>query len=184
MVAPGLGEDFAVFYRREYVPVVRLAYTLTGRWEVAEEFARDCFLAAERQWEKVGGYDSPAGWVRRVATNQCISGFHKARHELEALVRLNRGRVGLVVDLRRGIVSCGRRCGRCLAVRPRCWRWCLWRTGARRRSRRCSVWARTRLYPFASRPAGASSAARPGVRRGVVAMMEDRIRQAADSLVG
>ena len=46
----------------------------------------------------MGRYESPAGWVRWVTTNRCVSGFHKARHEIEALIRLGRTRP-VAVDL-------------------------------------------------------------------------------------
>jgi RNA polymerase sigma-70 factor (ECF subfamily) len=83
-------EDFGVFYRREFAPVVRLAYVLTGRIDLAEEAAQDAFLAAYQRWDRIAAYDDPGAWVRRVATNRCISGFRKRRSELRALLRLSR----------------------------------------------------------------------------------------------
>jgi RNA polymerase sigma-70 factor (ECF subfamily) len=88
----GLREEFVEFYRREYASVVRLAFVLTGRHELAEEFTQDAFLAAERRWGRIRDYDRPEAWVRRVATNRCVSGFRKASGEVRALARLGRRR--------------------------------------------------------------------------------------------
>ena len=45
---------FDDFYRTEYAAAVRLAWTLTGRQDVAEEIAQDAFLAAHRRWTQEG----------------------------------------------------------------------------------------------------------------------------------
>lgn len=92
----GAGEDFVDFYRREYASVVRLAFALTGSYELAEEFAQDAFLAAQRRWGHIRDYDRPDAWVRRVATNKCVSGFRKTGGELRALARLGRRRTDRV----------------------------------------------------------------------------------------
>ena len=47
-------EPFEAFYRREYRPVVGLVVALGGDTSSAEDVAQDAFLAAKRQWEKVG----------------------------------------------------------------------------------------------------------------------------------
>jgi RNA polymerase sigma-70 factor, ECF subfamily len=87
-----VAEEFVDFYRREYASVVRLTLALTGRYELAEEFAQDAFLAAERRWDHICAYDNPEAWVRRVATNRCVSGFRKATNELRAVAHLGRRR--------------------------------------------------------------------------------------------
>lgn len=83
---------FEAFYRREYSGVVRLAFTLTGRLDVAEELAQDSFLACHRRWDRISGYDDPAAWVRRVTTNRCISSGRRHVTELRLMVRLRRER--------------------------------------------------------------------------------------------
>lgn len=82
---------FEEFYRREYAAVVRLTFVLSGRSEVAEDVAQEAFLSAQRRWDRIAAYDDPGGWVRRVATNRCRSGFRRASAEVRALARL-RGR--------------------------------------------------------------------------------------------
>lgn len=83
---------FEAFYQREYAGAVRLAFTLTGRRDLAEELAQDSFLACLRHWDKVSRYDDPTGWVRRVLTNRCISSGRRYLTELRLLVKLRRER--------------------------------------------------------------------------------------------
>lgn len=83
---------FESFYRSEYAGVVRLAFALTGRRDVAEEIAQDGFLAAHRRWVTVSAYDSPAAWVRRVVTNSCVSVRRRRLTELRLLARLRQER--------------------------------------------------------------------------------------------
>lgn len=81
-------EDFDVFYQREFRPVVALAYALSGSRIAAEDLAQEAFIAAHQQWEKVGRYESPGAWVRRVVSNKSISLFRKRTSEAKALSRL------------------------------------------------------------------------------------------------
>ena len=85
-------EGFDAFYRREYQRVVRLAFTLTGRRDVAEELAQEGFLACHRRWDRIAGYDDPAAWVRREVTNRCISSGRRHVTELRLIARLSRER--------------------------------------------------------------------------------------------
>lgn len=86
-------DDFDVFYRAEYAAVVRLAYALTGRRDLAEELAQDGFLAAHRRWSSLSRYEQPGGWVRRVVTNRCVSTVRRHATELRLVARLGRERV-------------------------------------------------------------------------------------------
>jgi len=70
---------FDNYYRQEYRRVLGLAYVLTGNVSVAEDTAQDAFTAAYRQWAAIGGYDSPAAWVRRVTCNRAASGHRRNR---------------------------------------------------------------------------------------------------------
>lgn len=90
--AADVAESFDSFYRNEYPAVVRLAFALVGRRDVAEELAQEGFLSAHRQWAKVSQYESPPGWVRLVVTNRCISAGRRYATELRLLARLSRER--------------------------------------------------------------------------------------------
>ena len=68
-------EAFEDFYAREYLGVVGLAYALSGsRWG-AEDLAQEAFIAAHRDWDRIGLYDKPGAWVRRVVANLSVSSF-------------------------------------------------------------------------------------------------------------
>lgn len=80
--------SFDDFYRQEYRHVLGLAYVLTGNASVAEDTTQDAFTAAYRQWATIGGYDSPAAWVRRVTCNRAASVVRRRVREAKAVVRL------------------------------------------------------------------------------------------------
>ncbi len=81
-------EPFDRFYEREFRSVVGLAYALSGSRAASEDLAQEAFLAAHRNWDRVGGYDKPGAWVRRVVSNLSVSRFRKRATELKALTRL------------------------------------------------------------------------------------------------
>jgi RNA polymerase sigma-70 factor (ECF subfamily) len=80
--------DFEGFYRRDRRRVVALAYALSGSRTAAEELAQEAFLAAFGSWHKVGGYDDPGAWVRRVVVNHSVSRIRRRVAEARALTRL------------------------------------------------------------------------------------------------
>lgn len=75
-------------YRREYRRVVALAYGLSGSRTAAEELAQEAFLAAHRSWDRIAGYEDPAGWVRRVVANKAVSRVRRRVAEARALARV------------------------------------------------------------------------------------------------
>jgi RNA polymerase sigma-70 factor (ECF subfamily) len=81
-------EPFERFYEREFRSVVGLAYALSGSRGASEDLAQEAFIAAHRNWDKVGGYDKPEAWVRRVVSNLSVSRFRKRANELKTLTRL------------------------------------------------------------------------------------------------
>ncbi len=81
-------EPFDAFYRREFRAVVALAYALSGSRWAAEDLAQEAFLTAHRQWHRIGGYDQPGAWVRRVVTNMSVSLYRKRASEARALARV------------------------------------------------------------------------------------------------
>jgi RNA polymerase sigma-70 factor (ECF subfamily) len=84
--------DFGAFYRREYQAVATLTMVLTRNRAVAEDIAQDAFLRAHGDWDRVGQFDNPEGWVRRVATNLAMSRFRRLRAETRALLRIGESR--------------------------------------------------------------------------------------------
>jgi len=88
---------FEAFYRREYAPVVALAFALCGRGGAAEDLAQEAFLSTHRHWAKVGQYDRPDAFVRHVVANMAVSYARRRAAEGRALVRLA-GRARSSVD--------------------------------------------------------------------------------------
>jgi hypothetical protein len=78
-------ERFDDFYRREFSAVVGLAYALSGNRWAAEDLAQESFLVAHRDWDRVGTYDDPGAWVRRVVTNLSVSALRRRMIEAKAL---------------------------------------------------------------------------------------------------
>jgi RNA polymerase sigma-70 factor (ECF subfamily) len=86
--AAGQLQRFEEVYLREFTGVFALAYAMSGSRWAAEDIAQDAFVVAHRQWGRVGGYDDPGAWVRRVAANLAVSVVRRRLAEARALVRL------------------------------------------------------------------------------------------------
>lgn len=80
--------SFDDLYRREHRPLLRLAWTLTGRRDLAEELVQDAMLAVHRDWDRVRRYDSPGGFARRVLLNAATSAARRRAAEGRALARV------------------------------------------------------------------------------------------------
>jgi len=87
VVVRGL-ESFDAFYERERRSMVSLAYATSRSRLAAEDIAQDAFVAAYRDWEKVGRLDNPATWVRRVVVNRSVSAIRRRITATKALSRL------------------------------------------------------------------------------------------------
>lgn len=81
--------SFGDIYRKEYPSLVRLAFVLTGRLDVAEELVQDAFEAAHRKWHRLNEYDRPGAWVRRVVLQRCIGRHRRLAVETRALIRIS-----------------------------------------------------------------------------------------------
>ena len=84
-------ESFAEFYEREFRAVVGLAYALSGSRSGAEDIAQDAFLMAHRDWDRVGTYERPEVWVRRVVANLSVSVIMRRVVEAKTLARMALG---------------------------------------------------------------------------------------------
>jgi len=58
---------YAGLYLRSYPAVRRTVGVILRDWSVAEDVTQDAFVQLYVHWRKVSRYDSPEGWVRRVA---------------------------------------------------------------------------------------------------------------------
>ncbi len=91
--APARAEPaFDDFYRAQYPSVVRLAYSLSGSMQIAEELAQEAFVSAHDRWQRVAGFDRPDLWVRRVVINRSISYRRRQASERRAVERIKADR--------------------------------------------------------------------------------------------
>ena len=79
--------DFGEFYAGNYGRLVIQVYAVTGNLADAEDAVQEAFARASVRWGRVGGYNSPEGWVRRVALNLAFPALRRARRLLEVLRR-------------------------------------------------------------------------------------------------
>ena len=61
--------DFDDCFRASYARLVRLLTAASGDAELAADCVQESFVRAHVRWRKVGRYEDPVGWVRRVALN-------------------------------------------------------------------------------------------------------------------
>jgi RNA polymerase sigma-70 factor, ECF subfamily len=83
---------FDLLYRREYAPMVRLAWTLVGRRDVAEEIVQDAFVEAHRRWNRLCTYEKPGAWIRKVVLQKCARRERWAQSNASLVNRLFRQR--------------------------------------------------------------------------------------------
>lgn len=81
-------QPFDVFYRAQYRPLLRLAWSLTGRKDLGEELVQETMLKVHRRWDEVGRYDSPGGFARRVLLNDARTHAKRRDAERRALRRV------------------------------------------------------------------------------------------------
>ena len=79
---------FDGFYTEQYSPLLRLAYVSTGSRAVAEELVQETMLRVLRHWRKVGAYEKPGAWARRVLLNLATSRGRRLAVEARVMCRL------------------------------------------------------------------------------------------------
>jgi DNA-directed RNA polymerase specialized sigma24 family protein len=113
-------EAFEDLYRREFRAVLALAYALSGNRWVAEDLAQDTFLAAHREWARIGLYDDPGAWVRRVVRESLRLGLPAAGRSRPERSRGSRfGRSRSFPSSRSRTSGTGTPSGHCRVVSPR-----------------------------------------------------------------
>lgn len=80
--------SFDELYRFEYPALLRLAWSLTGRRDLAEELVQDVMLKVHADWDRLRDYDSPGAFARRVLLNDATSAARRRASERRALARL------------------------------------------------------------------------------------------------
>jgi RNA polymerase sigma-70 factor, ECF subfamily len=81
------GVSFDEFYAMAYRRIVGQVFALLGDLHEAEHVTQDAFAKAWFHWSRIGAYDAPEAWVRRVAFNQARNRARRARRGPVALAR-------------------------------------------------------------------------------------------------
>ncbi len=81
------GTDFDSFYRSEYDRLVRVAFALCGRLDVAEELTQDAMMKVYSRWSRVRSFESPGAFARRIVVNNALSSLRRRKSETKALLR-------------------------------------------------------------------------------------------------
>ena len=89
----GVGSGAAVahfdeLFRTHYDRLVRSLTVVCGDRERAADAVQEAFVKAHVRWRRIGRYDDPVGWVRRVAINQLRDEHRRAGRRRLALTRL------------------------------------------------------------------------------------------------
>jgi RNA polymerase sigma-70 factor (ECF subfamily) len=72
-------DDFDDFYAANFASLNLLIYSQLGSRQEAQDIAQEAFCRAWARWQKIGKYDDPAAWVRRVAWNLARSHWRRSR---------------------------------------------------------------------------------------------------------
>ena len=83
--------DFDDLFRAHYDRLVRALTVACGDREQAADAVQEAFVKAHVRWRRIGRYDDPVGWVRRVAINQVRDEHRRAGRKRKALARLAAG---------------------------------------------------------------------------------------------
>lgn len=76
--------DVDELFAKHYSRLVR-SLSVAFDTESAADAVQEAFIAADRQWNKVGRYDDPASWVRRVALHRLMNRRRNRRRRSEIL---------------------------------------------------------------------------------------------------
>jgi DNA-directed RNA polymerase specialized sigma24 family protein len=75
---------YAWLFRKEFAAVVRTAFLILHNRQEAEDVAQEAFTQLLVHWRKVGRYERPEAWVRRVAIR--LAARRLRREQLRAIL--------------------------------------------------------------------------------------------------
>jgi RNA polymerase sigma-70 factor, ECF subfamily len=81
-------DGFAAFYAGSYRRLLGQLFAVTGDLAEAENVLQEAYVRAFARWSRVGDYDLPEAWVRRVAINLAAMAERSLRRRARALLRL------------------------------------------------------------------------------------------------
>ena len=78
--AQGKSAGFSAVFLAEEGPLLRFAYGICGRREVAEDVVQEAFLKLHSHWDEV---ESPRAWLFRCVRNLALNHLRKTRRETD-----------------------------------------------------------------------------------------------------
>ena len=84
-------DDIEPYFRAHYGRLVRALTLVCGDSEAAADAIQEAFVKAHLRWRKVGRYDDPIGWIRRVAINGLRDEHRRSQRKDRAVTRLSAG---------------------------------------------------------------------------------------------
>lgn len=117
--------EFEAFFHRNHRELARLAYTLTGNRDDADDITAEVFASVWEHWGRVQAADHPISYVRKMVVNLGAERIRRAvreRHKAARLATLTRWfhpgpDVGTALDLQAAVLTlpAGRRA--CVVLR-------------------------------------------------------------------
>lgn len=80
--------DYEELFRAHYERLVRAMTVFCGDRERAADAVQEAFVKAHLRWRRIGRYEDPIGWVRRVAINLLRDDHRRDRRKRRAMARL------------------------------------------------------------------------------------------------
>jgi RNA polymerase sigma-70 factor (ECF subfamily) len=80
--------SFEAVFDAHYERLVRALTVVAGDRDLAADAVQDAFVKAHLGWSKIGRYDDPSAWVRRVAINRLRDEHRRTRSKWRAIRRL------------------------------------------------------------------------------------------------
>lgn len=107
----GAEEEFDDLYRNSRDRLVVQITALCGDSTEARDFVQEAFVRAWTRWARIGTYEDPEGWIRRVAYRLAVGRWRRSRRLVlradvhQARVELPGEQVGVIYALQRIPVS-------------------------------------------------------------------------------
>jgi RNA polymerase sigma factor (sigma-70 family) len=74
--------SFAEFFEATHGAVFRAVLLVAKNWPIAQDATATAYLRALEKWPEVSCHPAPAAWVTRVALNNSVSWWRKARRTI------------------------------------------------------------------------------------------------------
>ncbi len=120
MDPPSRRDALALLYQRHYAELVRLAFSLTGDWGLAEELAQEAFVRAWRSWGNIRDQQAAPAYLRTTVVNLARKALRRASRERSAWQGADDTRSaspGASIDLLRALARLPVRKRACIVLR-------------------------------------------------------------------